>query len=508
MKHCKEPLAIMEENTGVKKPEQEAPVVKKGRGYGLITFISFIVIPVCIFSVIIYSLLTSSLFYTNILKNADLISTYIHARNWQMEEDIKDEIDREVHLDSFREEYRRIKARHESARELYRRLNRSDEYEKLERMRKELDSLSWKRAPKAFSSEKAFEDYKRKELEKADDMLGKIESYRDEKKDEIKTARNSFKKAEDAFEDAAETLEDREKDAREIILSHENSFMGKIYSDVELINDPLTKILNEKLIDGAVKNEIEKLIRFFTSYGEQVIKGNVFRDRFVITGDRISDLLKVQLPRISISLWVEDEVNGVLQKRHLLSQVFVDAVEKIDGLSNRELFTKFFRFSETGLAERIGRSYMKKAGLSIRQGVIIIRPVAFGGRDARTVETVMKAATLGHSARYVLPAAAFILFLIMLVYPADRKRKIRNVRRVLVYPSLFVIIVCIAAVVISWSGVLFRPGAISSPYTLMYMKKMLLLVSTRLLVPVAGAFAVVALLGSFFRSHKKKSVTE
>lgn len=462
-----------------------------------------LLVPILTLMVILFSLLVTSDFYVSILKNAGLIESFIQAKNWQMEKDIKDEIEKKVKLEEFRLKFEKIKEDYESKKTEYENLFRKKEFKKLDQKYDELDDLSFDRAPGVFSSRDEFKKYKKAELKKFKKAMNDIKDYRDRNEDKIDSAKDAFKKAEDEFEDAKDTLEDKEDDARDIVKSHKGSFMGKIYADIGTISPVLTGELNDKLIKVAVKREIKKIISFMASYEDQKRLGNVYTDRLAVSSGRVGSARKVKLPPIIISLWVEDEIRGVKQKRHLLSQVFVDRIKKMEGLNKKGSFIKLFKFSETGLAERIGRKYLKGAGLTLKDGIIRVKPIVLEGSRARTFETAMLVVTHGMYVRYILLGVALLLLILMMFTGTDGEKKRRAVRRVLLWPSTLIVIASIAVVVLSGTFTTLFPELIKDPVVQAYAKRMAMVISVHIFIPVILVFSLLAFIGSFIGKKKK-----
>jgi hypothetical protein len=494
-------MSIMREKEYKEGSRKDFFSLLRDRGYGVVSVLSYILVPVCILAVILFCLLTEDTFYTGIIRNADLIRNFIHSRNWQMEEPVRQKIEDEVQLESFKKEFDRIRLDFDSRRAAFESINKADKYDSLKRRLEELTALTWERAPKVFRNKARFEDYRKQERRKLESRIEDIEKYREKKSDAIKTAASKMKEAEEAFRTARDTLHKKEERARNIALSYNDSFMSKIYSDAEILNKPLTAELNARLVDGAVKNEIDKTLRFMTSYDEQVVKGNVFRDRFTITEEGIADTLKIQFPRLSVSLWVNDSAEENSRRRHLLSDVFVEVVQKQDGLQKKDLFVNFFKLSETALADAMSDSFLKKNGISLRQGVISLKPVVFTGHKARRIESVMKFATFGNYLRFILLAVAFVFLAAMFLYPVDRLRKKRNIRRLLLYPSIGLILLSLLMIGLSGFAIHLFPEAILSAYMIIYIKKMLLVVAAHLFVPVIIAYSIIALSSLLFRER-------
>ncbi len=490
-----------DESAGDNSPES------KDNGNALFRFISiisYIIIPLFLFVFLIFSLLTCSSFYTGILSRADLIETFVHAKNWQIEEKIKEEIEREVHLEKFRTKYEFIKADYEKKKVDYNTLNRVDDYKRLERQREELSDLSCDRAPEGFKDCDEFEKYKDEELDRLDNLIGDIENYRDAHEDEIEKAEDEMDDAEDAFEDAGETLHDKIEDAKDIIVSHKRSFVGDVYSDIEAISPTLTEELNSKLINRAVKREIEKVISFFSTYYLQRELGNVYIDRLddYLTG--ISENLKVKFPEIYISLWVEDEINGVQQKRHLLSDIFIEKINEVDNLKKRKIFIKLFKFADSFIAESIGRSYLEEANLSISIGMIKTEPIEFAGDKAEVVKNIMIGVTWGKYIKFILPVIVLLILLSLFFSSVEKDFKYRSIQRILIYPSLLIIIVSIIAIVFSGSIFSFFPNLVYSPYLQKFFRSILDVITLHLFGPSVILFALILLVGLFFRRKALK----
>jgi len=483
------------------KPEETPKIKNRNIFFSVMSFSALILVPLFILYSILYTVLTSSLPYVSLLKNARLVETFIHAKNWQMEEQIKEEIEQKVHLEEYKAEFKRIKSDYDSKQSHVDAVQKVTEYDKLKKQRKELARLSWNKAPGIFSNETEFKKYKEDELRQLDVKIDAIEKYRDQNEDEIEKARDEFSDAEDAFDDAVDIMKDKEEEAQDIIRSHKNSFMGKIYSDIEVISPPLTEELNQRFISVSVKKEIEKYIYFMTHYEKQVENGNVYRDGLNLSGQGLQNTLKVQIPGFEISLWVEDEKNGILQKRHLLSEIFVDRIEKLDNLKNKKLLANLFRFSDSGLAERFSRSYLKKARLTIDNGIISMEKIELSGTSAEKLETFMKVLTWGKYAAAGLPVLALCMILFIIFSSAERERKMRNLKRILIYPGILMIGTGVIMAVLALNINNIFPDLFSSPLVQIYMKRIFLLATLHIWGPVVAVFVVLAITGSFLKTE-------
>ena len=460
---------------------------------------SLILVPVFLLLSLLIFLLTSDVFYTSILSRSDLVSTFVKAKKWGMDARIREEIEDKTQLESFRREYEKIKNDFEDKKEFFARLNRTVEYDRLELQRKELSKLSWKKAPDVFKSEDEFKKYRKEELGRLDALIDEIDAYRKDNKSEISQAEDDLDDAEEAFEDSRKLLEEKDEQARRIVLSHENSLTGKIYADLDTVSPVLTRELNERIIDGPVKDEIGKFISFMTSYDEQVAAGNVYRNPFNINIPSFQERVRVVVPEIRVSLWVEDEVNGIRQKRHLLSEIFVEKIGSIPGLKTKDMFVNLFRFSESGMGESVGRSYLGKAGLSIRDGVIVMERTELAGRTARIMEKAMIAATYARYAKYALAAAALALLVVLAAYPTIARKKRIHVSRVLIYPSVAMMVLTAGASAASWMPERFFPTMMSDPLINIYAGEILFVLCLHLALPVAALFGLLLAAGIALR---------
>ncbi len=473
---------------------------KSGFLFILFYISAFILIPLFLLLSLLFTQLTCSYFYTSILRNADFIETYINAEKWHVEEKIKREIEDKVHLEKFRTLYVSIKAEYERKSEEFKKITRHDEYERLIKERDELSGLSYNRAPSHIHSPEDFTKFKETGLERIDKELNEIDVYRKNNKDIIKKTEDELEVLEDNYEEAEDTLKDKEEDARDIILSHKDSFEGRLFSDLRILSPILTEELNSKLIDKNVKFEIEKIINFFTDYFEQKNAGNIYTDRLdgFISGQE--DNLNVRLPEISISLWVDDEVNGVMQKRHLLSQVFIDRIQKLKDLKNKNVFIKLFAFSESGLAEMIGRSFFKKMNVSIRDGIIRVNPGILTGENAKLTRLVMIILTFGKYLKFILPAIALLLFLPVIF--SKKGNRYRRVKNILIYPSL--LIICFFLGIFLFVNIMvISPEIVKSPLMQTYLRSLLNTTMIHVLGPGMLLFFILFFTGFLLRKKAR-----
>ncbi len=460
---------------------------------------ALILFPLFMLTALLIFLLTSSDFYTGILKNSDLIATFVKATRWDLETRIKNEIEEQVQLDSCRRQYQSVKNDYEEKKDYYQHINKTERFDALTSQRNELSRLTWKKAPDVFKNENEFKNYKKIELEKLDSLIDEVKTYRKENRDVIYQAEDDLDDAEEIFEDTAKTLQKKEEQAQKIIMSHENSLLGKIYSDLDIVSPILSDELNTKVIEKGMKTEIEKMISFMTTYRDQVEAGNVARNPFNINLPMFMDTLRIALPELRVSLWIEEEVNGIRQKRHLLSEIFVDKIQEIPDLQKRDVFVNLFKFSESGLAESLGRSYLDKINLSIQDGIVRMKPVALTGKSAETMEIVMIAATCAQYAKYALLAAALIFIAVIALFPFEKRKKAAWLSRILIYPSVIMLVAAVGAIVATFNAGTIFPELASKPVFKIYSEEILPVFILHIMIPVAAMFTVFTAAGTVIK---------
>ncbi|MCU0820994.1 MAG: hypothetical protein MUC95_00785 [Spirochaetes bacterium] len=428
----------------------ESKNIKSGFFLTAISLISLFLVPLLIAVSLLSALLTNPEFYASILRNGGLIETFVEAGNWQMEKRLRREIEMNVHLDEFRVKYGAIKALFDKKKESFDSLNRTQEFEKLKRKLDELSDLSYENAPDNFKSETGFNKYK----------------------------------------------------ANEIIASRKDSFSGEIYGDLKIVGPVLSKELNEKLINKGVKAVFEKYIQFFTSYYGQRDAGNVYYDGMGSYINGLSNPVKVKLPEIEINLYVDDDVNGILQKRHLTGEIFIDRIMNIPEIKKRDFFIRLFRFSESSLGEMTGESYIKDYNFTVSGGVIKSGPILLSGSAAAVAEYLMIAATWVKYLKFVMPGFAILILIFLFRNSAEKDQGYRHLRMILILPSLAVILFSAAAVAFSGNLLNLFPDFVPGPVLQAYLKSFLRDISLHLFAPLAAVFAVPGIAGLILRRGK------
>lgn len=480
------------------KPDQ-APAKPRGIIFTIASTVAIIVIPAAIVAAIVITVLLRPGFYTGILKDGKFITAFVEAKSWQVEKNINDEIERDVQITRFTREYEEIKSRHEQAKDDYIRISRDDEMESLEKQRGELKGLKWKEVKDTFPDEESFDKNREDELRNLKERIASIEEYRDRNSDQIKTARRAMKKAEEEYDDALSTLEDKKKEAEKIAERHRDTLVGKLYGDLERIEGPLSKILNDKLIDMAVRGEIEKVLRFLTSYDRQIEQKNIYYARMKDTEGLTGRSLRVRFPDIAISLWVEDNSKGTPRRKHVLSQLMVDELDTIESLENRVLLKTLFRLSDTSLGEYFTGKYLKKLGLTIDGGIIRLTNLVLKDEKAEIASDVMEVLSWGQYAPYGAGGLLLIFILYLLFSTVDRRRKLAMLKRLFIYPSLLVLLACGAFVVASRNIFSYYPDFIQDLSVRSYVKHLSFTAAWHFIMPMLIVFGALFVAGLIIR---------
>ncbi|MCX7679331.1 MAG: hypothetical protein N2316_08930, partial [Spirochaetes bacterium] len=363
---------------------------KKGRSrlFRIFSLCMIVFLPITIFLTVAYYLFTSPDFYIEVLKGSYLLRAFVEGKNDEMNKRIRDEIEEKVRLDEFAIAAQRSKERFEKAKARFEKVNKTNEYVRAENRLKEIRKSTYEKEGKAFASKKEFEEFREKEIARLRKVLADIESYREANEEEIEKIEDELEIAQREMEQAQEALQEKTDEAQEIIEKHKGTFAGRLNDDMRLLMPVLEPILHEKILDGVVRNQIIQQLDFIRSYPQQKLQGNVYYERK--EGEEKS--LRIRLPQITISLWVDDAQKG---KRHILSDVFVEQIEKVEGLKNRFLFTSIFRLSDSIIAEYLANRFLREHGIRIREGVITMQPLVLEGNAAKSFQMIMLIGTYG-----------------------------------------------------------------------------------------------------------------
>ncbi|OHD72146.1 MAG: hypothetical protein A2W19_14640 [Spirochaetes bacterium RBG_16_49_21] len=483
------------------KPAQPRRKVK-GVIFIIVSAFAAIVIPAVTAVSIAIMQLVHPAFYTGILKDGRLITAFVEARNWQTDQAINEEIEKSLDLTRFKAEFEAIKARYDRTRSAYEKISRSDEIESLKKERREVKNLEWKLVKHMLPGESDFDRIRGEELKKIDGRLDQIEEYRDKNSGMIKAAKKEMEKSLDEYEDALSVLEDKNREAKKIIEKHKNTLASSIYDDLEIIEGPLSKILNAKLMDGPVQSEIERMLKFFTGYDVQVERGNVYYERVFDAEGLGRRSLRVKIPGIEVGLWVDDG-SGV--KKHVLSQLLAEEIDTMYNLRNKALLSAMFRYSDSSLGEYFGGRYLSGLGLSIQDGVIRRPPFVLKGAAAEYTALAMQILA-GARYLYIVAAGLIILYAAFVFFSAvDLRRKLAAMKFLFIYPPFIILAAC--GIVLWASQYLFSyfPDFIENLTIRSFAKHLSFTAAGRLALPLVVVFGTIFVAGLVLRKFMRRS---
>lgn len=461
----------------------------------IISIISAAIIPVLIAASIILALFLAPGFHVRIIKNLSLVKTFIEAKNLEVENDIKREIEKKTGITEFKTSYDSIKRDYNEKLLAFNRLNRTDEYKKIKEQIDELDDLEWEKSSDSFKTEDDFDRFKKHKMKELKSAREEIKEYRDKNEDAIDKSEDEMESAKDLFDDADDGMKEKEEAAREIIEKRSGEFMNEMYHDIAKIEPPLTEKLNTLFIDREVRDLISGYIDFFTSYPEQKRLGNVYQSRLNVESGVIDSSANVNIPPLRLSFIVKVNDNGIEKERNLLSEVFAETVKNTPGLKSPWVMAKLFSMSDSWIAERAGNTFLKEAGLTYSNGVIKSGPILLKGEKGDIAEKVMIAMTAARYLPYAALAVSVILLLAVFLLSPDRRSGLVNTGRIIKYPSAIIAIAGITAILLSLVPGLLLPETLSDPVKYAFLDRAATAVVLHAFIPVTAFFFLLSIAG-------------
>lgn len=466
--------------------------------------ISAAAIPVLIAVSIMVILFLNPAFHVSIIKNLNLVKTFIEAKNFEVENEIKREIEKKTGITEFKTGYDRVKKDYDEKLQAFNTINKTDEYKKLKQQVDELDDLEWEKSPDTFKNEDDFDSFKKHKMKELKSAIDEIDTYRDKNEDAIEKSEDEMDKAKDIFEDADDEMKDKEKEAREIIEDRQSDFMNEMYHDIAKIEPALTEKLNSLFLEKEVKNIISGYIRFLTSYQEQKRAGNVYESRLNIESGIIDASTNVNLPQFRMSFIVKVNDNGIEKEKNLLSEIFVETVKDTPGLRSPWVMAKLFSVSDSWIAEKAGNTFLKNAGLTYSNGVIKSGPILLTGENGNFAEKLMICMTAGKYLPYAAAVLSAILLLAVFLLSADHRSGLKNAGYILKYPSMLIAIAGIAAILLSLIPGLLLPEIVSDPVKYAFLDRVATTAVLHVFIPVTAVFFILSLAGGFMVKTGKR----
>ncbi len=462
----------------------------------ILSSLSAAIIPAMITASVLMMLFLTPGFYVSIIKNLDLVKTFIEAKNLESEKEITREIEKKTGINSFKPEYEGIKKQYDEKLLAYNTLNKTDEYEKIKKQMDELDDLEWEKSPDSFKKEEDFDSFKKLKMKEFKTALKGIEKYRDSNEDAIDKSEDEMKKAKDLFEDADDRLTDKKNEARKIIEEREGDFMNEMYHDIAKIEPALTGMLNRLFIDREIRGIITEYLDFFTSYPAQKKAGNVYGTRLNVETGMIESSSNVNIPPLRLSFIVKTNENGIEKDKNLFSELFVETIRDTPGLKSPWIMTKIFSLSDSWLVEKIGNTLLKDTPLSYRNGVITSGPLLLSGEKGKIAERIMMFMTGAKYLPYITAVISLILLLTVFILSADRRSGLRNTGYILKYPAMIISIAGIALILLTLVPGILLPEAISDPVKYAFIDRAAMVSAIHVFAPIAILFFVISIIGS------------
>ncbi len=466
---------------------------KNGFMIYILSFTAFLIIPVLIVLTLSHALFTTDRFYTGIIKQMNLVEQIITAKNFEIENDIKREIEKRTGINAFKPEYEKIKKNYEESLASFNAFYRTEEYNRIRNQISELDKLKWIKSSDEFKSKDEFELFKKNKLAELKGELKGIDDYRKLGRDQVRLLEKELDVAEGDLKKAEKDMKSREKEAGKILKSRQNEFLNTIYADIHKISPVLTERLNTLFIDAELKNLINRYLDFLMSHDRQLQEGNVYTQRFDIDSGMIENLRVVKLPPLRISMRVKTEDGA---ERHLLSGVFVKSIGTIPGLSNPWIITKIFSMSDSWFIEKYARGKLRSVDMTISNGVISSGgPVTLKGDPAVITEYAMLFMTYGKYLKYITPAVILFFIFTILFSGADRKSGARFAGRVLKYQAYIFIILSAAVIITAFKPSWFLPGFGTDPVSDTLKESVIFAAASHTFIPVILIFTGVLMAG-------------
>ena len=464
----------------------------------LISAISIAVIPIVITLSIILTLTVNEDFFISIIKRLNLIETFIVTKNAKIEDDIQREVEKKTNISASREVYDSSKNGYENKLIAYRTINKSDEYDKIEKQMDELGDLKWEKSDDTFKTKDEFNKFKKLKTNDLKNALNEIKDYRKENKKAVSQAKYEMDDKEDKFKDAQKELKKKEKQAKSIIETRRGEFMNEMHHDIGKIEPLLTKDFNSLFIDRELKSIIKTYINFLTSRQNQIKSGNIYETKLNIENGIVGNIKKIKLPSLKINLRVKVRENGIEKEKNILSEVFVERIRETTGLKSPWLLTQIFKRSDSWLAEWVINSKLKDSGLRLSNGVIQSDPIIVSGEQAESLEKGMMALSMAGYAPHIAIGVVIFCIILILILSSNKRKGLRTSGLIIKYSSMVMIAVSIAAIIVSMKPELLFQPITDDPIKSIFIDKVLFITSLHVFIPILVIFSALSFVGGIF----------
>jgi len=432
-------------------------------------------------------------FHISIIKNLKPVKTFIEAKNFEVESDIKNEIEKTTGISDFKKQYDLIKKDYEEKLAQYKKINKTEIYDKIEKQINEIDDLEWENSKGKFKDKKEFNEFKNSKVKELKKQLKEIEEYRDKNEDEIERAEEDMEKAKKAFENAQDELEDKEEKARDILKDREGEFLNEIYHDIAKIEPILTEKFNKLFLETQVKKLIAEYISFLSSYKAQKDAGNIYQSRLEIIEGIPQSTTKIILPPVTLDFNVKEENSEI--KKNLFSEVFVDIIKSTPNLKSPWIMSKIFSMADSWLVEKIANSRLKEYNFTYSSGLLKSDEITVSGKNALILEKTMIALSLARWLPHITIAFLIIIFALIIISSSDIKHGAKSAALILNLSCGLASIVAIMIILISLVPGIFVPEAYENPVIYNFFLRTSTVIAVFIFGPLAGLFLLLSLSG-------------
>ncbi|HQO39961.1 MAG TPA: hypothetical protein PK986_05795, partial [Spirochaetota bacterium] len=230
----------------------------------LAAFTAILLLPVIITASLGFAMALNENFHISVVKNLNIVETVIKFKNYQMENDIRHEIEKETGIGLFKPEYDSLRADYDRKLQTFNALNKTKEYESLEKEIDQLEDTDWKDAPDTFKNKDEWKTWRKDKISELEEKQDSIKDYRKKNSELINVAETAMKKSRDAFEDADDLMKEKEEEARDILEDRSSEFMNEIVSDMSKVGSELSSAINNLFIEVEIRKIIKTYLAFFT----------------------------------------------------------------------------------------------------------------------------------------------------------------------------------------------------------------------------------------------------
>ncbi len=485
--------------------------MKNGKKF-LTRLLAFIAGPILVILMATMMTLTNESFYLTVIKGIDPIETFISARNNTMESDIRREIEKKTGLTAMTDRANKAKEEFNKAMKAWRRVSKSDEYDKLKKQVKELEDLKWAENSGMFKTGKDFEAFRKTKLEELNKKIDEIKKYRDQEEDAISKAEDIMEDREDDYEDLADDLADKKEEAREIEEEQRKNLPNSLVDDVAKIRGPITRAFNEQFLDNEVRRIFKKYIDFATDRDLQVKRGNIYVEKLDTESGMVLNREVIKFPGCKINLHVPEKGKASSTKNHLFSDVFVKIVDSTPGVRNPWIIKRILNLSNNWLGETLGNRIIKRTGIRLEDGNIFLNAVTIRGKSAQVIDKALKVLSLLNKYLLLIPLILAIFYFLVVITGDTLKLGLGSMGSVIKYSFMIAFLLVFSALLISLAPGLILDIPIDNTMALLVTEKVISTTSMYFLGILSALLFALSVLGAFimrvFGINKNKKAHE